>query len=728
MSFRWPLIPIQITGKHVMDQKNLKQWLSDRWVVLLLICIVCFSVLAVFSWLNGITAYGQRHFSLYSPRLDILLDLSYRDNMIFFSMPKQGISSKIPYWRLAVFGKKYWLPLKITIYNILFLTFFWQGWRTIKNRRNLIKRFKEFLHRPGHIGLLFICKAFIAIIFLLSIFPAPHFNFWWKKFSFITPGIKPPTLALALYDFMTNLLIFRTNRLFYASLFVLPHFILKCGGISCLILLILGKFKLPSTITTKINQCLSKLSALNYKKCLAIACALVFVLANLISLIANQHLPAYAEGVVQLFQGRLLAMGKLAQPISFSREFFEFPLLNMDTHWYSTLAPGQSFLLALGNKLGISWLINPVLGSLVLVTLYLLVNKVYGFATAMLATLFMIFSPLYLSLSASHLSHLPFILFFLLALLFYHNNLENPGKLYPILSGLCWGLAALTRPLSALAVALPFIVHLIRQSFFAKATIGLRMRPLFVLAGLIIPLGLLITYNQILPGNPWRTGLNLLGKGLESPLQGLFYIMNNLWNFNEGLWGLVIPAFFLILIWVLVATQLEALDYLLLWTIFCLVAFNFLAYDTRLGLVNPLIIATPLVAILSARAIMSLPRAMTRFGFSPQNIKPLLALGLSICCMVLLSVKLPPLLHAGDSHRHNLAQLIKEENPGKSIIFLPQKPYRKTFAHNRPDLSNDIIFARHLKSYNRKLMREFPGRSYYFYNVGENKLIALSPE
>jgi 4-amino-4-deoxy-L-arabinose transferase-like glycosyltransferase len=456
----------------------------------------------------------------------------------------------------------------------------------------------------------------------------------------------------------------------------------------------------------------------------------VFVLANLISFIRNQHLPVHPESTAQFFQAQLLASGKLAEPVNFSREFFEFPLLQLDTRWYSDLPPGQSLLLALGQKLGVPWLINPLLGCLAVFVLYLLAAQIYGPPTALLATLFMVFSPMYLSLSAGYLNHLLFILLLLLALLFYYYGISTPGKLYPNLSGLCWGLAALTQPFPALVLTLPFVLYLIKQALSRRPVFWLKL--LLMLAGLFIPILLLGKYYQALLGNLWglSAGYNLgawLTKGLKAPTEGLFFLMHNLFNLNKELWGWLIPAFFLVLVWVWASSRLETWDYLLLWAVICLLGFNFLSYDTRFGLANPLIVAIPFLVLLSARATTALPAVLDRFGFPPNDTKPLLALGLVTCCLVLLAVRITPLLQPGDGYRPNFTDLIRSEKINNAIIFLNRDPFLETFAYNSPNLKNDIIFARHLKKYNYKLMQEFPQRNYYFYNEGDNKLVPLSP-
>ncbi len=717
-----------LAEKTVVEQKHLKEWVRKKWLLLLVISLSCFLVLALFSWLAGATSYGRRHLSFQSNSLDLLFDLSYKNKTVFFSLPQENISLKIPYWKLARFGKKYWLYLKITILNLLFLIFVLLIRRIIKNRRRLISRFKDFREQPGSVGLLFISKIIIVVACLLSIFPTPHFNFWWKRFAFVSSPPKHSGITLALYEFMRIMLIDKGNRFFYAVLFTLPRFIVKWIGVSSFLLLVSGQIKLPGAWSALTNRYLDKLSNLDYKKWLPGASLWVFVLANLISLIKYQRLPAYIEDTAQFFQARLFAVGRLAESINFSREFFEFPLLNMGTQWYSTLAPGQSFLLALGHKAGAAWLINPLFGLLAVVVLYSLANRIYGRSTALLSIMFMVLSPLYLTLSASYLNHLSFIFFMLSALLLFHYSLLKQGLGYPILSGLCWGLALMIRPSSAIVMALPFGVYSIKQTLSRRSSFGFKWKHLLVFMGLALCLLLLLTYNQLLqvdqggitPGY-WLT------RGLQNPSRGLFYLMTNLFTLNEQLWGFIIPGLFLVMLWILSSHQLEPWDYMLLWSIICLLIFNFLAYDIRPGLANPLMVTIPFWALLTARAVMKLPAVLVDFGFSAQDIKSVLALGISVCCISLLSLRVAPLLHSNDTYRLNIASLIEEKRINNAIIFLEREPFWQTFAYNQPDLNNDIIFARHLKGYNYKLIREFPARSYYFYDAGENKLVSINP-
>ncbi len=543
--------------------------------------------------------------------------------------------------------------------------------------------------------------------------------------------IKQPSLISALYGFMTELLIFKSNRLFYAFLFTLPTFIVIFVGISCFLLFILS-CDLPIKLVNWINKSLDKLVNLFHKKWLITASLWVFAIAFLISY-TNYRLPVYWAGTAQLFQAKLLAMGKLSQPINFSREFFEFPLLRFDTNIYAAIPPGGSFLLAIGQKLGIPWLINPLLGALALFVIYLFTKRIYTTGTAVLSIFLIMLSCSYLSLSAGYTNILAFILFLALGLFFYDHSLMDKEIFYPVLCGLCFGLAVMMRPAAALVMLLPFLVYFIYLSIYsAPSTKGGewdKRKPyiikfLALLAGAFIPLSILAIYNHSLFNNIWGAlaGNNVTSYGIKS----IFYLAYNISILNERIWSGIIPVFLFIMLFFILNEKPDKWDGLLWSSFTCLLIFNPFIHKMKYGFANPLMAGLPFLVLLTARAMTSLPDMFSRLGFSSDRIKALLALGVVVSSCFLLTYKIPGLVLSVDNQRNKLLDLTREEKINNAVIFVNDKIFKEVFAYNKPDLTNDIVFARHLKKYNYKLMQEFPGRAYYFYNQTEYKLIKLT--
>lgn len=124
---------------------------------------------------------------------------------------------------------------------------------------------------------------------------------------------------------------------------------------------------------------------------------------------------------------------------------------------------GFPAVLSLGERLGIRHLVNPFLSSFSIWLIYLLGRRIFGRWTALFAAFLTLSSPFFLMNSPSLLSH-PFSLFLSLAfILAWLDFVDSESKISPWITlptaGLTLGLLILTRPLTAVGVALPFIIH-----------------------------------------------------------------------------------------------------------------------------------------------------------------------------------------------------------------------------------------------------------------------------
>ena len=73
--------------------------------------------------------------------------------------------------------------------------------------------------------------------------------------------------------------------------------------------------------------------------------------------------------------------------------------------WYSVVPPGWPAVLAIGVKLGVPWLVNPVLTGFNILLAYLLLRRLYDLRTARIATLLLTLSPMHLFLGMSLMAH-----------------------------------------------------------------------------------------------------------------------------------------------------------------------------------------------------------------------------------------------------------------------------------------------------------------------------------
>ena len=176
-----------------------------------------------------------------------------------------------------------------------------------------------------------------------------------------------------------------------------------------------------------------------------------------------ERIPHIEDEIAYVWQAQAIAHGRLsvttpAHPHSFlvpfvvdynGQRFGKYPL-----SWPAALAVGEFF----GGR---AW-VNSLLAGLGLWLTYRLGQRLFSPIVGLLAALLTLTSPFFLMNSGSLLSH-PFGLVlsaaFVLAWLDAWDNASSHPWLATTTSALCLGLLAFTRPLTAVGVAVPFVLH-----------------------------------------------------------------------------------------------------------------------------------------------------------------------------------------------------------------------------------------------------------------------------
>ena len=166
--------------------------------------------------------------------------------------------------------------------------------------------------------------------------------------------------------------------------------------------------------------------------------------------------------------------------------------------------PGWPALLALGEILHVRFLVNPLLGGLGVWLTYLLGKRVFSVTVGLLAAGLTLTSPFFLMNSGSLLSHPLGLVLSAAFALFWLKAFAAPDEKRPWLSSLgaafSLGWLILTRPYTAVGVALPFAVH--GLVLLVRGPAQTRRRLLFF--GLVtLLLGLLLfAWQAALTGDP----------------------------------------------------------------------------------------------------------------------------------------------------------------------------------------------------------------------------------
>ena len=238
------------------------------------------------------------------------------------------------------------------------------------------------------------------------------------------------------------------------------------------------------------------------------------LLLCLCSLIANaqvasrvfENLPHLEDEMTYLWQARVIADGSLMIPSPPSPLSFQVPFVIDHQGWRFGKYPlGFPVLLSFGVRLGLQDWVNPCIAAWSLWLIYLLGKKLFGERTGLLAAFLTAISPFYLINSANYLSH-AWSLFLSCALalawldLFFYKS-SNPPWLLAVVAGTATGALALTRPWTAVGIALPFAFHGLWLLWKGPPLARKRVLAVSLLAGGIGAVHFI--WQAVLTGSPW---------------------------------------------------------------------------------------------------------------------------------------------------------------------------------------------------------------------------------
>ena len=174
----------------------------------------------------------------------------------------------------------------------------------------------------------------------------------------------------------------------------------------------------------------------------------------MLAIFAYQRHPHVPDEVSYLFQARYFAEGVLWMPAPPVPAAFDVDLMTYEpTRWFSPFPPGWPAILAGGIRLGVPWLVNPVLAGINVVLAYLLAWALYDKKTARLTIVLLATSPWYLFLGMSFMAHTVTMTSGLVAALTVWKLRQGKPLVWAILGGAALALAGTIRPLEGLIVA-----------------------------------------------------------------------------------------------------------------------------------------------------------------------------------------------------------------------------------------------------------------------------------
>lgn len=250
--------------------------------------------------------------------------------------------------------------------------------------------------------------------------------------------------------------------------------------------------------------------------------AFVTVSAATISWQVLERVPHIPDSAVYLFQASGFAQGVVTPKAPPSPESFACYMIAFDDDvWYAVTNPGFALVLAVGVKLGVPWLVNPVLGGICVLLAHRLARRLADRGTAHLFALLVATSPWFLFLAASMMTHV-LATALLLGAWFLVRPASGGGSFVgPLGAGLLLGYMVVVRPLDGVVVGGLTGVWLL---FVHRAGI---VRVVSYSVGCVVGALPAAAFNALLTGSVakdpfstyvdriWYPGANRLGFGAE---------------------------------------------------------------------------------------------------------------------------------------------------------------------------------------------------------------------
>jgi uncharacterized membrane protein len=266
-------------------------------------------------------------------------------------------------------------------------------------------------------------------------------------------------------------------------------------------------------------------------------CLFTFVAADVVSKTVFERLPHLEDEFGYLFQAKVFARGQAwvtrenDEPVKiFWQPFVLQPdkPVNGIYERFGKYTPGWPLLLATGVAMGQWWVVNAFLAMLTVALTYRMAREIFGEAVGVVSALLLAISPMALLLNGTLMSHVSAMFMTAVFVYAYWRTTRNGRGRYAwaVLAGLAIGWVIATRPLTAVAMAVPVALHALASLFEvppirseeeserieipAKGEAQSRaftksLLPMLVLSLAVIPTaGLWPIFNQIWTGD-WRT-------------------------------------------------------------------------------------------------------------------------------------------------------------------------------------------------------------------------------
>jgi len=501
------------------------------------------------------------------------------------------------------------------------------------------------------------------------------------------------------------------------------------------------------------------------------AAAFAFLCCALYNNFVFERVPHIHDEMCYLFQAQTLQLGRLYVPSPCARESFDFPHMINNGRWYGMYPPGFPLLLLVGLVFQVPWLVNPLFAALSVFLLYFLGVEIYDRRIGLLAAVLGASSIWFLLMSSSMMSHTTGMFFNGLFLLYVFKSVRRPTVLPGLAAGASLGMAFLIRPGNAPLFALPFLAVLLAL-FLKNVRMRLKNMVAFALAAAAF-IGVLLAYNQLTNGNPFRMGY-IIHHGKEyavifgraatldydyTPFVGFEQMARNLESINNYLFGWPLSSFLALLplLWAAWKKPGEVKkDLLLLSGFFSMLVGFFFFWGAFIFMgARMLFDCFPLLVLLSAKGIReSVPFLGSLFKKTEPVFWAKIVAGiLALFTLYGFLIRFPRWAWPSDigyyykRYDRNMAasstsihNAVRKAGLHRALVIMkfPYAPMRgfptgwwsSGFCYNTPMLDGDIVYAVDRGEKNIELFGCYPGRKIYLYSgtLDKGLLVPLTQE
>ncbi|MFC1713614.1 ArnT family glycosyltransferase [Candidatus Poribacteria bacterium] len=498
----------------------------------------------------------------------------------------------------------------------------------------------------------------------------------------------------------------------------------------------LGKHRAGQVIRHAVERVVFFFYSINIRYFLIAVFIVAFAITNLLSYFMFEHVPHLGDSIDQVFHGKIMALGKLTVPSHKYREFFSYGNMINDGKWYSQYPPAHSFLMMFGVVLGVTWLVNPIIGSLSIIMFYFIGKEVYDERTGRLAALLGLLSPFVIFMSSGFMSHTSVMFFASLFVLFFIRTVKNGRFYHPLISGSSLGMALNGRPMTALAICIPFAIYAVVLLIKGFRKYMVRFSIMFVTVSAFV--GILLLFNYLTTGDPLLFGyIAKFGDGHypgfghspwgkpHSASMGLTQNLNNLNGLNKYLFEWPIPNLFFVFLIFATMTR-NKWDYLFISSFWSLsIAYFFYFFQSWYLGPRYLYEVSSMVILLTARGILRTPVLVNEtfeLNASPTRVKASVGTAIAICTLIALSFNFPTFVKFYSENYRGVNTLVfeavKENNIENAVVFV-RSNYQAVYVANSPLCDGDVIYVKDLGLKNRLMMDYYPDRRYYIADNSE---------